>query len=143
MNKKIVNTFNRTKLSREELIRLVGRPFEAYKDSLNDEDPGHGLLDPVSVLEKLLEYGIPLPEGKSLLPKRDGETKSGEVWLGAYNVIYFQLGKTQDGLEVFVELGGDSLDQGTVHITDRSLHKHRASYDYVRKIFPKNHEAST
>ena len=131
-------TSNRTKLSKEQLVELIGRDFEEYRKVLDNVDSEHGLLNPANVLEQLVQYGIPLPEGKSLLPKRDGETKSGDVWWGAYHIFYLSIGKTQDELEVFVELGGDTVEQGVVHITNRSLLKHRSIYDHIKTIFPRN-----
>ena len=125
------------KLSRDQLVDLVGRYFEEYRKVLDRVDPGHGLLNPSEVLESIVNYGVPLPEGKELLPKRDGETKSGDIWGGNYNIFYLSLGQTQDGLEVFVELGGDTFEQGTVHTMNRDSSENRNGYGHMQTIFPK------
>lgn len=99
---------NENCISGNDLAALIGVTYETY-DSLRLPRFGHTFVDPRTVLSE--DYRIEgLPNFKSVT---GGKYNSGEVWADSfYGVIYLYVGKTLDGKDVTLQIGGDSINAG-------------------------------
>ena len=112
-------------IKQDELEVLVRRPLTDYNlPHLPLE------LQPSELFKRILARGF----GEELKPVSEGSYKTGEIWYGAYNFIYFYLGRISEGKDVLVCLGGDGSDPGTVQVGPISDEK----YGLYLKIFPSN-----
>ena len=121
-----------SRISGESLATLMGVDAETYRTA-NIPRFGHSFLHPSEILtEAKVVEGF--PEG--VQRATDGKYKSGEVWMDTfYEVMYLYIGKTPEGKDLAIELGGDTpyagrLEQGVVNSGDEG----RIFFD--RKLFP-------
>ena len=116
-------------INKDQLEALVRRPLADYD---SDKFPiQNGDLQPRELLNRILARGI-REELQGLKPVSEGPYKTGEIWYGAYNMIYFYLGRISEGKDILVCLGGDGSDPGTIHLGSIDNEK----YGLYRKIFP-------
>jgi hypothetical protein len=66
----------------------------------------------------------------------DGKWKSGEIWMDTfYEVMYLYIGKTYEGKDLALQLGGDALCRGQLEIgVINSGREDRIFFD--KKLFP-------
>lgn len=124
------------KIDKKELEALLGRKLSDYRCiDIFPHQFEHGTVDPLNVLMRILNGGIPLKE-KDTPPRHvaSGYPQSGDIFVGAYNTAYFMLGETADGKRnIFVNLGGDTPDAGTLEVVVKGAE----NYEPVKMISSK------
>ena len=116
------------------LAEIMGVDPKKY-DKFSVPRFGHTALDPRELFrgDKTIEN---FPEGIKSVKK--GKYKSGEVWMdNFYEVIYLYIGKTPEGRDVVMDLGGDSPYAGRIEqgvINGRRDKDGRIFFD--RRLFP-------
>ena len=128
----------RVPVSDKELEDIIGRNPAEY-----DSIPFEGIRDNVrEVLSLIKTHGMPKALKERFMTVREGSYKSGEVWEGAYNIIYLYLGqfknKPEDGAsdespcDVVITVGGD-----TPYVFETNYVHDNQKQDYFwRRVFP-------
>ncbi len=122
-------------ITQQELESLVGRSLFDYSlfrlEDANIPD-SHELLEPQLVLQRMLDRGIRSQLG-DITSVQAGPYQSGEIWKASYDRLFLYLGKVQNGKDLLLNLGGDTFDAGSLHIT----HIDSSDVHFVEKLFPK------
>ncbi|MBI4141148.1 hypothetical protein HY485_04900 [Candidatus Woesearchaeota archaeon] len=128
----------RVPVSDKELEDIIGRNLSEY-DSIPFEDIRDNVRE---ALRLITTHGLPKGLKERFTPVREGSYKSGEVWIGAYDIVYLYLGqfknKPEDGAsdaspcDVVITVGGD-----TPYIFETNYVNDNQKQDYFwRRVFP-------
>ncbi len=121
-------------ITTQELEEILGRPLDDYNSfsfEIAELYDVHELMHPKEACQRIVEQGIQ-HEIKNVYPVREGTYKSGEIWKGAYQTIYFYFGKSLEGRDIVFNLGGDTPYCGCIELVHAG---HEGAY-FIEKLFP-------
>ena len=128
----------RVPLSDRELEDIIGRSKTEY-ESIPFSDVKENVRE---ALNLMLSNGMPVVLKERFTPVKEGLYKSGDVWMGAYNIVYLYLGqfknKAEDGAgdatpcDVVITVGGDT----PLIFETNYVHQNQQHDYFLRRIFP-------
>ncbi len=103
----------RRNISGKDIATIMGIDATIYEAS-DVPNTSSNYISPIDVLSEsnVVEN---FPEGVQRINSGTGPYYSGEVWRDTwYSTMYLYVGKTPDGKDVSIVLGGDTFEQGQV-----------------------------